>query len=1536
MRLALTACLLTLSALCAEPSPNLLANPSFEDEPAAGQAAPKGWSIYAGVSPTKRLTLVPTAHEGKLGLRVDKDDNASEVGLVQSVPAKGDLVYRAGVWVYGLAGLSSAGSYLQMRFLPSQQYHQVSLTARSGAWRECHVTGRAPAGTTQVTIYLYCHRDPTPHFIMDDATLVSGAAAEVDTTVPDPVPPEITRLKDLCRTTPLAANGQATSTIITARDGRYRAAAERLQAGLKALCGVTVPIADDASPAAAVPLTGHLICLGNRSTNQTISKLYDLHYTLLDLKWPGPGGWAVRSLHSPFGDGRNVLFAGASDDAGVPAAVEALLAELKKGTVAPGALSAGWLMATKLSDRYQVPTDIKQVETWEASDGYGSSGYFGWNMISKRLALYYMTGNPLHAREALRLAFPDQQAKDELAAIDGEMIENKDEPLAGPYHYNAHFMMLYWNLVEASDVFSDAERLKVTQSFAHQLNHRKDEGVYGLRDAPDAVGSRHGQWSAVSLYVIGRYFNTYYPHPVWKQCVRGAMLHFAPLAEHAWLQGELDHLFWYNTGIAPVFAHMILTGDRRPLESGTAARLLAGQEMLLSGRKPDWALNSAALSYFHHIYHLTGDRRWLEYRRRTRLNTDGFRVGQSFWPADDRGEGPADLVGKWSVQPLPEPLWAGRGNGFPLDQSFFHASYRSAPDASGDFLLVKGFNGASRNPYHTFALLQLRLAGQTIIDQHGGAFLNQVQTKADGMVEPQVAMDGALRAHDVLGRTAYCIGEVPKQSFCNWRRSIALRPGAFTLVVDDLTYRVDSENFEAKTLWQGPGLFWDARSQALLSPVAVSASTPAGWRGFGAMEAQVTGQPGDKELITLAQLGIKLVRATKAGDWIEMAFTVPTAVEGNVYADLLNYRDRGYVRFKLDGRAVGEEYEHWTPEVQFARVPLGRLRLAPGEHRLRVEVSRLRDGVDRAFIGLAGLSVQPPGAPAAAAPASAFEIRPCDVLPVTTDTGTPTFVWRGPAKSGQHRIDFSLIARRGGDPAAAAACLRLADNAAMLALPAPALAVVGEYGATRAELAVLGADHAFARQCRTLGVGQAALTASAPVDLDWDLRGGDLHLVCAQAVTLKLPAGERQLPAGRHHLTGVTAALTAEPLAALLTQAQERRRKEVAATAAGAVKTGEVAAAWTAKVAGKPAAVALAGSGAEQRVYVASDQTITVLDAARQALGQWTCDGRIRVLHWWPEAKLLIAGCVDEKVVAFDATGQKRWVFTSVMDEAVFRAAKQYWFKSAPGHEGIHGLTSGPFTGDQPTLFVGSACTLELLATNGQLIRRFPVFWGPGTVLKVVDGPQGTHNLLLGRWPNDSHALAVLNSKTLNPNERGFAGVPSGHTYVGAWCAQNRGHLLSVDLEGDGKQEIVSEVNGTWNRVTVWSATGEPLASANFGPGPSAPARTVRAVVVSDLNGDGKQEIAVGLADGLVLVLDSRCRRLWAKRLPSAPETMVALSGPARLLVASENGGVTVLNGNGETVATGALTGRPVWSGKLADGTVLVAGDRGELKAFRP
>jgi len=1375
---------LWLGAAWPQEAPVAVPDPSFETT-APGSALPEGWSPYGAVTDLRGVERTPTAHTGDSGLLIRDDDPNEEIGICITVPAQGGLAYRASVWVAAAEGASSAGAYMQLRFLPSNELQQRPLRARGAGFSEVRVAGMAPDGTEQITLYLYTHRAPTPRVIVDDVSIVGG----VDVTegqIPPPVPPDVERLKDLCLATPLIANGVAQAAIVTPASGRYEAEARRIAEAVREITSVDIPIVIETDPRAALPLSTHVICLGNRSTNPVISQLYDRHYVVLDLKYPGPRGSVVRSLHNPFGNGCNVLFAGGSDDEGVRLAVDGLIGRVRGAGGRRGELSVGWLMDIQLGEGYAVPTDIRKVETWDASGGYGSSGYFGWNMISKRMALYYMTGDPFHAREALRLAFPDEAAKQEIAEIDGEMIENKDAPLSGPYHYNAHFMILYWDLIEESPVFTDEERLRVTRAFAEQLRHRGDEGIYGLEEPPDAVGSRHSQWSAVSLYCLGRYMNTYYPSPVWAQCVRGATEHFAALHSSAYVEGETDNLFWYPTGIAPIFEFLTLTGDRVPVENGVVAELLRGQEALVDGVVPGWGLRYGALSYFDQVAHITGDGRWVHYRDRTGLDTNAFRVGQSFWPEPELAPvPPTDMVGHWSIQHLPSEAWASRGSGIPEDQSFYFASFRSVPDASGDYILLDGYNGASRNPYHTFAVLELRIGGTTILKSQlpsGEAYLNQVQTKADGLVEPVVGMDAALIRSGVIGDLAYAVGEVAKQPFCTWRRTLAQRVGRYALMVDQLDFRADAKEMEAKILVQTGDGAWDAASECV-------------------------------------------------------------HVQG-------------------------------------------------------------------------------------------YAVQNADRLPVTHSGGVTTWTWRAPSAAGERRRLFTLIAPERPD---GPLCARLGDDAVLLATPDPVLAVQGEHDGIVGDLVLIAPDAVSAIGASAVGLGPIEIAADPPVDLHWDLRAGLVEVIAAAPSRVTVGRGASvDVPVGR---TSVPAPadpqLAAELRTALDGLAATARTARAAAPSPTELEWPEAPsrqAEWSASVGGRVAAIEIATVAGEERIFAAEGTRVHVLSPSGQELGPLTADGAIRVLRWWPEHELLLVGCVDEQVIAFRPSGERAWVFRSEMAPEVFRAAKQYWFKSAPGHEGIHGLHTGVFLNGETEAFVGSACTMEILGSDGALLHRLPVFWGPGTLIRTIDGANGTRDLLIARWPNDGHGVAAINSATLDPNPRRYVDVPPGHTYVGGWCCMDRKHLFDVDMDGDGVREIVGEVNGTWNRVTVWSVEGQALYAAHFGPGASAPARTIMDMDVADLDGDGRREILVSLADGLVLCLDNQCVPMWSRRMPGAPQALAAIAGG--VLVGCADGTVARLSPGGTVDWLGHVDGAVEHLTPIADDVVVAVTANGSMNAL--
>lgn len=231
------------------------------------------------------------------------------------------------------------------------------------------------------------------------------------------------------------------------------------------------------------------------------------------------------------------------------------------------------------------------------------------------------------------------------------------------------------------------------------------------------------------------------------------------------------------------------------------------------------------------------------------------------------------------------------------------------------------------------------------------------------------------------------------------------------------------------------------------------------------------------------------------------------------------------------------------------------------------------------------------------------------------------------------------------------------------------------------------------------------------------------------------------------------------------------------------------------------------------------------------------------------------------------------------------------------------------------------------------------MFWCLSSVFSIVPGANGSLDLLAGRKHNGTNNMAVINNRVLSADPRSFAGVPPGVTFVGGWGAMNRNHLFYEDPAGDGDMCVIGDINGTYNRVTVWDLYGRGLYDVSFGPGPNYngrgwrrdfyDTRNVRDMAVADLDGDGVKEVVVGLWSGYVLAFDHQLRKNWAVRLPSPPTVLRVLPpsaiGEACILVGSENGTMSLLDHQGQLLKVGKVTGVPTAVRLMAHAPSVVA-----------
>ncbi|HWL54023.1 MAG TPA: hypothetical protein VNQ90_16395 [Chthoniobacteraceae bacterium] len=1218
------------------------------------------------------------------------------------------------------------------------------------------------------------------------AAALLAPLAPLQAKTPQPKAPQYETLKALYLKTPLTAEGKPAAAIIS--DGaRYDGAAKRIQQAVKKQTGVSLPILS--SEKVAFPFTQHVILLGNRSTNRLLSELYDRFYAMTDLKYPGAGGFEVRSVHNPLGNAKNAVILGGSDDAGVEAAAADFLREIKAGEEA----SVGWLLKVKPGGNPALPKEAHEALTWQESPGYGDR-FFGWNSISLAMAAYYFTGEERYAREVVRLAFPDDQAKAFFEKVDGERIENKDDPLAGPYHYAATRMVLYWDLIEESPVFSDVEKLEIINALARQFEHRLPEGIYSKAEPSIALPSRHGLYSALSLYTLARYFKKDDDREPWRHAYRAAGEYtFAPLkTREPWIHGESDNLYWYGTVLAPILDYLVLSGQAaRTRSNGHLSHLLETQELLWNGAPDDKNFRWTALDYLQKAAYLTGDDRWLYYRERLPLDTGLFRLDQSFWPTPDRSPAPPDsLVGRWSVHHLSPGQHREREIPFPVEQAFSNLSYRSAPDATGDFLLLDGMNGTSRNPSHTFAALDLRINGRQLLK----GYLNQVRTSLDGSVEPSPSLDAALLRHGVLGETVFAEGDVSQMAWNGWQRHWVLRKGRFALAADRLSFRRESGQFVAEFYWQNLGEnSWKASPDAL---------------------------------------------ASKEG------FIVPADV------------------FHFSGEETATRLE-W--------------------------LSAVKAGDERRFFTL--------------------------LLPADAATG------KAPPKG-----------------------RKTAPNAALFQLPKPLLAFTGSHAGVEAGLALCEDDHFFA-----LGLEKAPhLKVSAPVDLDWSYATGRLAIKTTQPVTLTLYPEEAtqplrsgkalalhdgaatiELAPGEHLLENTfPSASRLAPLARAMEPLPDDPsprllRKPLPSDLPGELPSLNVAAAPRFDHA-LGAIVPVPGPG-EAVYYVNAGQRLLKLDREGNLLHTFEAPAPIFTHHWWADAGLVVIGTTDQRTLAYTPDGKLQWTFVSKMDDAVYQTGKNYWFPTANGHGGIQGLGSGRFIDGETQLFIGSACTLEVVDRHGKLLKRLPEFWGTPAIFQLIPASDGSTDLIVARRLSERATPHAINSRTLEPGRQRFSSVPRGHRYITGWTVQRNAHLFHVDLDGDGKKEVVSDITGSWNRISVWDEKSKPLHTLHFGPGPSpyrAGWKVVPALIrdtdIADLHGNGKMTIVTALSNRLLIALDARCEIQWSRRL-DAPPLQLCIVGKT-IVVALENGTLVTLDANGQPLSRTSLRPAKEALGQLVAG----------------
>lgn len=610
----------------------------------------------------------------------------------------------------------------------------------------------------------------------------------------------ITTMRDLHLETILVRKGAPNAVIVVPPDGRYAEAVARIQAAIHRAGGTAVPVRPDTATVPKELLkTRNVIAIGNMATSTFIRRLYHQYYTYLDLWYPGKGGYVVRSLHNPFGTGRNVVFLGGSEDVGVGAAAQAFVKHLKKRN---GTASVDWLMDIRLGDGMNPPKIEDTVRSWKDTSrqdekgrwlGYPPAGRFCWHPISHCAALYYMTGEKEYLDEFLNRALTRSD--------DGTSVNANPIVTARGNHYKYPFIPLLCDLIEESPQLTDAERLAIINGLGRAEEKALD--VYcrwTKRVGGDSVspGDRHYDYEALCGYTGSRYFAKYYAQLEWpRKYLADIKKYFSVWANEPYWGGSAP------SGVSPgvtecVFDYYLLSGSDALATSGGAEKMLQAFRVLWDGTRNS---SSASLNLLRKGAWYLDDPKYTWFGSLPTYDLGIFRIGQSYALSDGLKDTETPAWLRHTIQRLPLPRWQ-RPENVAENEGYLMISYRTTLDEGGDFFLLDGYGGKVRTEQHVQALKIVRIAGlEVLAGRRWGGYGSQLIIRQDGLSPAgHVPNAAAARKTVAFDTMAYVHSRTEGFGTASWDRHILHLAGERMLVLDRIE-TAEPGTFDIRAEW---------------------------------------------------------------------------------------------------------------------------------------------------------------------------------------------------------------------------------------------------------------------------------------------------------------------------------------------------------------------------------------------------------------------------------------------------------------------------------------------------------------------------------------------------------------------------------------------------------------------------------------------------------------------------------------------------------------------------------------------------------------
>jgi len=666
------------------------------------------------------------------------------------------------------------------------------------------------------------------------------------------------------------ASGPA-AVILVPDDDAYRHLGHRLSDAVFERTGVRLDVADASeyalcNPRAVRPekLDRHFVLLGQFWNNAVLERLYCRYFDPTDAFFPGPGGWELRTVVAPFRHDHNCVVVTGSDLDGCRKAVEHLPGRIVEGAL-PFLLEVHLTgEAAEYEARYKetmtpVFAELDKYTVYGHPEGkswYGQRGdarhevaFSTSNLVMAGCVglRYWATGHRPSGEAAKTML---------LAAVrDRERLERAyAEGAATLMDYGGPSFTIAWDIIEATDLFSDSERSEIDEYMHfHARTSRDAYFAMHCKDTPMdeiVLGGRHQVSGTFWLGIYGEWLKRGFE-------VDDEQRQFADdLQAHALVFARRMGQSYLYTGV-PMFIrdetqlmlrYSLMIGETGFIENGTLAQI-ADYYVYTNGNANRYSEGRETLNAAGWLLPGNGYR-WYSSTRVARTGTTEFfffvtddcyirLYGNDFQPlpyyhwetpaTDDGSEALKARMSGLSILPVPKPLLdfmksrpaddyhlTSYGKNYPTELMESEGvwkciAFRTGLDSSDQFLLLNGIFGVCGDPTVQAVeacedrgrqWLKLRADAQMVDSRMDLSTLFVSDGSAGG---PQSACSRLVGAAD-LGPFALLGTRLSHHDGVAWTRRVFWQKGGWFLIADEID-ALDAGDFIIARSWHSDLVF---------------------------------------------------------------------------------------------------------------------------------------------------------------------------------------------------------------------------------------------------------------------------------------------------------------------------------------------------------------------------------------------------------------------------------------------------------------------------------------------------------------------------------------------------------------------------------------------------------------------------------------------------------------------------------------------------------------------------------------------------------